>query len=129
MQFENLPAFIKMWNQSAFKQKYLQSQNFDDLSKRHLGMKIASRWQEFSDAAGFPIDLDVMSTLADKRAAVAVYDIGKMDLVFIAPMRSELFEATTLMKTSTNLTISNLTTEHTFTVSTSMPTAAVRSKR
>jgi hypothetical protein len=100
LQFEDLPGFIKLWNSSDFKDKYLQSQNFDDLSKRHLGMKIASRWREFSDAAGFPIDLDLASGLADKRAAVAVYDIGKLDLVFIAPMKAELFEATKLMQNS-----------------------------
>jgi hypothetical protein len=100
LQFEDLPGFIKLWNNSGFKDKYLQSQNFDDLSKRHLGMKIASRWREFSDAAGFPIDLDLLSGLADKRAAVAVYDIGKLDLVFIAPMKAELFEATRLMQDS-----------------------------
>src|SRR5690242_12176996 len=74
LQFEDLPGFIKSWNQSSFKEKYLQSQNFDDLSKRHLGLKIASRWQEFGDAVGVPIDLDFVSSLADKRAAVAIYD-------------------------------------------------------
>ena len=58
LQIEDLPGFIRLWNQSGFKENYLQSQNFDDLSKRHLGLKIASRWQEFSDALGMPIDLN-----------------------------------------------------------------------
>jgi hypothetical protein len=100
LQFEDLPGFIKLWNQSSFKEKYLQSQNFESLSQRHLGLKIASRWQEFSDAIGMPIDTDVLSSLADKRAAVAVYDIGKLDVVFIAPMKAETFEATRLMQNS-----------------------------
>jgi len=63
-------------------------------------MKIASRWQEFSDALGMPIDTDVVASLADKRAAVAVYDIGKLDIVFIAPMNEATFEATKLMEGS-----------------------------
>ena len=100
LQIEDLPGFIKLWNQSSFKDKYLESQNFDDLSKRHLGLKITSRWQEFSDALGMPIDTDVVASLADKRAAVAVYDIGKLDIVFIAPMNDAMFEATKLMQGS-----------------------------
>ena len=97
LQIEDLPGFIKLWNQSSFKEKYLESQNFDDLSKRHLGLKIASRWQEFSDALGMPIDADVVASLADKRAAIAVYDIGMLDIVFVAPMNDATFEATKLM--------------------------------
>ena len=100
LQFEDLPGFIRLWNQSRFKENYLQSQNFDDLSKRHLGLKIASRLQEFSDALGMPIDLNVLASLADKRAAVAVYDIGKLDLVFVAPMSATTFDATRLMQNS-----------------------------
>jgi hypothetical protein len=100
LQFEDLPGFVKLWNQSSFKEKYLQSQNFESLSQRHLGLKIASRWQEFSDAVGMPIDTDVLSSVADKRAAIAVYDIGKLDVVFIAPMKAETFEATRLMQNS-----------------------------
>jgi hypothetical protein len=98
LQIEDLPAFVRLWNESGFKDKYLQSQNFDDLSKRHLGMKIASLWQEFSDALGMPIDTDFVSSLAANRAAVAVYDIGKLDMVFIAPMNATTFEATRLMQ-------------------------------
>ena len=97
LQIEDLPGFIKLWNQSSFKEKYLESQNFDDLSKRHLGLKIASRWREFSDALGMPIDADVVASLADKRAAIAVYDIGMLDIVFVAPMNDATFEATKLM--------------------------------
>jgi len=100
LQVEDLPGFMKLWSESSFKEKYLESQNFDDLAKRHLGLKIASRWQEFSDALGIPIDTDVVASVADKRAAVAVYDVGKLDIVFIAPMNAATFEATRLMQGS-----------------------------
>ena len=55
---------------------------------RHLANKLFARWEEFNEAAGFPIDLDAFSTVADNRAAIAVYDIGKLDLMLIAPMGS-----------------------------------------
>ena len=61
LQIADLPALIKLWNESELKEKYLASDNYRDFQNRHLGRKLASRWQEFSDSAGFAIDLDVLS--------------------------------------------------------------------
>jgi hypothetical protein len=93
-QIADLPAFIRLWNESNFKEKYLESENFQDFKNRHLGLKLASRWQEFSDATGFPIDFEVLSGLTKTSATLAVYDIGKLDFVFIAPVSDEVFAAT-----------------------------------
>lgn len=94
VQISDLPTFIKLWNESKFKEKYTASQNFGDFKNRHLGLKLASRWEEFSIAAGFPIDLETVASLANKQAAIAVYDIGKLEFVFIAPVSDEVFAAT-----------------------------------
>ena len=99
-QFADLPWLIKHWNESSLKAKYLESENFHDLTNRHLGLKLASRWQEFNEAAGFPFDLGAISGFADGRASIALYDIGKLDLVFVAPVSDELFAATQLMQNS-----------------------------
>src|SRR5690348_2148643 len=74
---ENLPELISLWNGSDLRKRYLESDNFDDVSKSHLGIKLASRWREFGDAAGFQFDLDAVASLAEGQAAVALYDIGK----------------------------------------------------
>ena len=47
VQTNDLPQFIKIWNESKFKEKYLGSQNFADFQNRHLGRKLDSRWNEF----------------------------------------------------------------------------------
>lgn len=96
VQISDLPALIKRWKESPVSSKYLDSLNFRDLANRHLGLKLASRWQEFSDAAGFPFDLETVAGFADGRASIAIYDIGKLDLVFIAPVSDELFAVTKL---------------------------------
>lgn len=94
IQIADLPALVKLWNESELKKKYLASANYNDFQNNHLGRKLASRWQEFSDAAGFPIDLDELSGLAGNKVAIAVYDIGKLEFVFIAPVSDEVFAAT-----------------------------------
>ncbi len=94
VQIADLPALIKLWNESQLKEKYLESENFKSFANNHLGRKLASRWQEFNDAAGFPIDLEVLAKLTGNRAAIALYDVGRLDFVFIAPVSDEIFAAT-----------------------------------
>jgi hypothetical protein len=93
-QITDLPIFIKLWNESKLKAKYEGSQNFDEFQNHHLAMKLASRWEEFNASVGFPIDLETVAGLAENRAAVAVYDIGKLEFVFVAPMNDDIFNAT-----------------------------------
>ena len=101
-QITDLPAFIKLWNESKLKEKYEESQNFEDFQKHHLAMKLVSRWEEFNASVGFPIDLETVSGIAENRAAVAVYDIGKLEFVFIAPMNDEIFNATKFFQNQAN---------------------------
>ena len=93
-EFQDLPQLIKLWNESALKQKYLESQNFAEFQNRHLALKLVSRWQEFNQALEFEADATTLANVAENRAAVAVYDIGKLEFVFIAPLRDEKFAAT-----------------------------------
>ena len=59
VQIADLPAIIKLWNESKFKETYTESENFLDFKNRHLGRKLASRWDEFNAATGFSIDLEI----------------------------------------------------------------------
>lgn len=88
-QFQNLPELIKQWEQSQLKERYLNSTNYQQLQHRHLAMKLISRWEEFNNALGFPLDLTTLGSSTDGAAAVAVYDIGQLDLLFVAPISEE----------------------------------------
>src|ERR1043166_5694052 len=57
-QFQNLPELIEQWQQSQLKERYVNSTNYQQLQHRHLALKLISRWEEFNNATGFPIDLD-----------------------------------------------------------------------
>ncbi|MCY7346229.1 MAG: hypothetical protein LH614_08400 [Pyrinomonadaceae bacterium] len=94
VEFADLPAFLRLWEASELKQKYLASENFNALKQRRSGLKLAARWQEFNEAVGFPLDLKTVGAFAEKRAAIGIYDIGKLEFVFIAPVSSEIFAAT-----------------------------------
>ena len=85
-QFKDLPQLIKQWDQSRLKQQYLDSANYKEFQHHHLALKLIERWEESNSALGFPLDAAAISGAADTSAALAVYDIGRLDLVFIAPI-------------------------------------------
>jgi len=101
-QFKDLPAAIKQWEESALKERYLASVNYQKLWSRHLANKVFSRWEEFNAAAGFSVGASVFSAIADNRAAIAVYDIGRLDLVLIAPLGDAKFAATQFFQNKDN---------------------------
>ncbi len=88
-QFQDLPAILKLWNESKLKENYLNSTNFQEFSNRHLALKLAERFADFNEALGFPLDSAAMSSSSEAKAAFAVYDIGRMEMVFIAPISEE----------------------------------------
>ncbi len=109
LQIADLPALIKLWTESELKEKYLASANYNDFRNNHLGRKLASRWQEFSDSAGFAIDSEVLSSLTGNQASIALYDIGKLEFVFIAPVSDKIFAATKFALNRNNFTEETLT--------------------
>jgi hypothetical protein len=88
-QFSNLPALIEQWDRSQLKERYLKSTNYQQLQHRHLMLKLISRWEEFNTALGFPLDVATISGTSETKAALAVYDIGQFDLVFVAPQSED----------------------------------------
>lgn len=97
-QFQNLPELIAQWEQSPLKERYLNSTSYQQLQHRHLAMKLISRWEEFNSALGFPLDLAAIGSSTDGAAAVAIYDIGQLDLVFVAPISDEKVALTQFFK-------------------------------
>ena len=93
-QFSDLSAFIKSWNETELAKNILESYNYAEYTNRHLGIKISERLQNFNYAIGFSIDAEILSGVTETRAAIAIYDIGKIDVVFIAPVSDEIFTAT-----------------------------------
>jgi hypothetical protein len=98
VQIQDLPALIKIWNESEIRRKYLESTNFKEFENRHLALKLAERASEIKEAIGIFPDSDFALGLSKTGAALAVYDIGKMEFVFIAPMSDEKIPATKLFE-------------------------------
>ncbi len=102
VQFQDLPALIKLWKDSQISRKYLASTNFSEFQKNHLALKLVERANEIYDSINIFPNLELLSNLSETRAAAAVYDIGKMELVFIAPMSDEKILASAFFQSIAN---------------------------
>jgi hypothetical protein len=88
-QFQDLPALYKSWDESELKQNYLASTNFAEFENNHLALKLLSRLNEFETASGFPLGVSSFLNSSETKAAIAVYDIGRLEFVFVAPLSEE----------------------------------------
>jgi hypothetical protein len=88
-QVSDLPALLRLWGESKLKEKYLASTNFRQFQNGHVALKLAGRLQEFNDSLGFTLDVATLADATEKKAAVAVYNIGRMEMVFVAPVGEE----------------------------------------
>ncbi|HXM35840.1 MAG TPA: hypothetical protein VN920_11670, partial [Pyrinomonadaceae bacterium] len=100
-QFKDLSALLKQWDGSSLKQQYLGSTNYAQFQHRHLALKLVQRWTELNDGLGFQLDSASLGEAAEVGAAIAIYDIGRLDLVFIAPLSKEKLAATKFFKSKT----------------------------
>lgn len=94
VQCEDLRELLKTWNESKFKGNYLASQNFKEFAQRHLALRLLERWETANDALGFTLDTNALSGISEGRAGVAMYDIGRLEMVFVAPLSLEKAKAT-----------------------------------
>jgi hypothetical protein len=88
-QASDLPALLRLWDNSELKDRYLAGTNFKQFENGHVALKLSERGREFADAMGFTPDATALVEATEKSAAVAVYDIGRMEMVFVAPAGEE----------------------------------------
>jgi hypothetical protein len=97
-QASDLPGLLQLWDNSRLKERYLASESYRQFAQGHVALKLAARAGEFGEAIGFAPDAGMLAEVADRGAAIAVYDIGRMELVFIAPVGEEKATAARLFQ-------------------------------
>jgi hypothetical protein len=86
---------LRDWNQSPEKRTWLAGANYAEFSRSMLFLRLTEEWKAFGGAAGFAADLPMLESVAGRRSALALYDIGRLEFLYI----SEVPEAET-MKTA-----------------------------
>jgi hypothetical protein len=98
VQANDLSALMKTWLASPVRAQFYQSASFEVFKKSHVYLKLEARVKEFETAIGIGIDEKRLSELAGRASAVSVYDIGKLELVFVTEIARARAVVSTLFK-------------------------------
>ena len=88
LQAKDLSSLLADWNRSPQKQAWLGSSNYEVFSRSRLLLRLNDAGKQFAAAAGLPPDMNFMSQVAGTESAFALYDIGKLQFIYITRLPS-----------------------------------------
>jgi hypothetical protein len=98
VQTRDLSAVMKRWLASPVHDRFYKSPSFTSFAGSRIYVKLQDRKADFEKAIGFGLGEDRLAELAGGPSAVSVYDIGKLELVFVTEMPRAQAVATSLFK-------------------------------
>lgn len=98
LEAKDFGALLADWNASAEKRDWLASANYEGFSRSVLFLKLGDAQTQFAAAAGVPPDYALLTSVAGSNSAVALYDIGKLEFLYVAHIPSARAMNTSLWK-------------------------------
>jgi hypothetical protein len=83
LEAKDFSALLRDWQASPEKQRWLESDNFRVFSRSRLYLRLVEAHGEFAAAAGFPPQMAMVETVAGRESALALYDIGKLEFLYV----------------------------------------------
>jgi len=88
LQATDLTSLLADWDKSPEKDNWLKSKDHDVFAESRLMLRLKDAAHEFSSAAGVPTDASLLRQVAGKQTALALYDIGKLQFLYITRIPS-----------------------------------------
>jgi len=92
-------SLLADWNSSSQKKQWIRSDNYEVFSRSRLFLRLKGAGDQFATAAGLPPDMDFLWQVAGKRSALALYDIGNLQFLYITYLPSAKSMQTSLYQT------------------------------
>jgi hypothetical protein len=99
LEAKDFNALLADWNRSTEKRDWLPSANYEAFSRSTLFLKLGDAQTQFSTAAGIPPDYALLASVAGSNSAAALYDIGKLEFLYVTHLPSARAINTSLWKT------------------------------
>ncbi len=88
LEARDFSALLRDWSASPEKQAWLSSANYGAFSRSRLLLRLKQVQGEFAAAAGIPPDYAFLSQVAGGHSALALYNIGNLELLYITRLSS-----------------------------------------
>jgi hypothetical protein len=101
LEAKDLSSLLVEWNASPEKRQWLKSDNFEAFSRSRVLLRLAEAQQQFAAAGGVPPDMTFLSQAAGKESVLGIYDVGKLEFLYVTrlpsagAMQSALYQART----------------------------------
>lgn len=88
LEAKDFASLLSTWNSSREKHQWLKSANYEVFSRSRLFFRLGGASDKFAAAAGLPPDMNFLSQVAGTQSALALYDIGNLELLYITKLAS-----------------------------------------
>lgn len=99
LEAKDFSSLLADWNSSPQKHQWVQSDSYEVFSRSRLFLRLRGAGDQFAAAAGLPPDMDFLTQVAGSHSAFAVYDIGKLQFLYITNLPSARSIQTNLWQT------------------------------
>jgi hypothetical protein len=96
LEAKDFRSLLNDWNASQEKRAWLAGDNYAAFSRSRLFERLSQAQDEFSTTASVPADSNLLMQVAGDQSALALYDIGNLQFVYITRMDEARAEATPL---------------------------------
>lgn len=99
LQAKDFSSLLSDWNSSPQKQQWVKSANYEVFSNSRLLLRLKQASDQFTAAAGLPPDANFLKQMAGRQSTLAIYDIGKLQLLYITQLSTGLSAQSGLWQT------------------------------
>jgi len=98
IQAKDFQGLLNDWNSSNEKRLWLKGDDYAAFSRSRLFGRLSQAQSEYSTAATIPTDESLLTSVAGQQSALALYDIGNLEFVYLTRMDQARIEATPLWR-------------------------------
>lgn len=99
LEAKDFSSLLAGWKGSPQKQQWLESAQYDVFSRSRLFLRLNDASEQFTAAAGLPPDMNFLTQVAGSQSVLALYDIGKLQFLYITHLPSAKSLETALWQT------------------------------
>ena len=99
LEAKDFSGLLTDWNSAPQKKQWIESSNYQVFSRSRLFLRLHGAGDQFATAAGLPPDMNFLSQIAGTRSALALYDIGNLQFLYVTYLPSAKSMQTALWQT------------------------------
>ncbi len=98
LEAKDFSSLLAVWKESKEKELWLAGDSYKVFSRSRLFLRLQEALNEFAAVGGFPADMTLVESAAGDASALALYDIGKLEFLYVTHLPAARAAETALWK-------------------------------